>query len=476
MLKKITLLINALFLVILFWQSVGAELNIIKLTSTINDQEDITITIYNSNLGLVKDMRTLSLPVRQVELNFVDIASRIDPTSVHFKSLTDHNGVDILEQNYQFDLITPKRLMDSYVGKTVTLIEQAKGDNEETMVEAKLISTGDGYVYQVGDRIHLGHPGRVVLKKIPEDFNVTPTLTWLLENRQENEQMVEVSYLTGGINWKSNYVVVVDEKDEKIDLTGWVTITNKSGVTYRNASLKLVAGEIHRVESSRFYENYTAKAMKAEQEPRFAEKPFFEYHLYNLIRPTTIKNNQIKQMTLFAANAVVFKKFFTFEGMPRFYWHRHSKKSTGKVMVKLEVVNSKDNNLGIPLPEGRIKIYKNDSDGSLQFIGEDKIMHTPKGERILLTAGSSSDIVGEHIQTSFEKLDKDTIQESFEIKIKNHKKEDIAVKVIEHLAGDWKITQSSQQWIKKNVDTIEFLLEVPVDGEKSITYTIAVRR
>jgi hypothetical protein len=272
-------------------------------------------------------------------------------------------------------------------------------------------------------------------------------------------------------------VAVIDENDQHIDLTSWVTITNKSGATYRNASIKLIAGEVHRISPPGFAgERHMLKAGEEVKELRFEEKPFFEYHLYTLSHPTTIKDNQIKQMAFLSANALSTRKLFTFEGMPHFYWDRHPQKSSRKVMVKLKIENTKENNLGIPLPEGKIRIYKECSDGSLRFIGEDKIKHIPRDKKVSLMVGSAFDIEGEHIQTGFEKLDSNTWKESFAIKIRNHKEKEVIVTVIEHLAGNWEITQSSREWIKKDATAIEFKVPVAPNGEAGITYTVVVKR
>lgn len=473
-LNKFILNFMAILCVLCLGEASWAKMNTIGINSTAKDREDISLTIYNSDFGLVREIRSISIPVGRVEMRFMDVASRIDPTSVSFKSLTDPAGLNILEQNYEFGLITPEKLMEKYLGKSVTLVERIKG-GEEVMMEAKLLSTSNGYVYQVGDRIHLGHPGRVVLKEIPENLNIRPALTCLLENRQLDEQIVEISYLTRGINWNSDYVVTLDEDGKYVDLTSWVTVTNKTGETYRNAGLKLVAGEIHQVTSPTFKNNYQRSQLKGTAEKtQLDEKPFFDYHLYTLSRSTTIKDNQIKQINLLSAHGIPIRKIYVFEGMPRFYWYRYKQKSIKKIMVKLEIENKQENNLGKPLPAGKIRIYKADPDGGLQLIGEDKIGHTPKGEKILLTAGSAMDMVGEHTQTSFEKLNKNTIKESFQIVINNHREDSVNVTVIEHLAGDWKITESSREWIKKDAGTVEFQLEVPARGKSTIDYTVRV--
>ncbi|HEY7676364.1 MAG TPA: DUF4139 domain-containing protein, partial [Candidatus Methylomirabilis sp.] len=283
---------------------------------TQEQQKDVAITIYNGNLGLVKDVRELALGAGTHEVRFMDVAAQIDPTTVHLKSLTDAAGVRILEQNYEYDLLNPQKLLDKFVGKTIKLMV-----GNGTLVDAELLSNNNGPIYRINGQIHLGSPGRVVLPDIPGNLIPKPTLVWLLQNRSGRPQRVEASYLTGGITWKADYVVVLNAKDNGGDLSGWVTIDNKSGATYADAALKLVAGDVNRARPRREMRAMLdavaqAPASKAAQ---FQEESFFEYHLYSLDGRTTVKDNQIKQISLLDAAEIPIKKELRFYGAAQYY-------------------------------------------------------------------------------------------------------------------------------------------------------------
>ncbi|MBP1720418.1 MAG: hypothetical protein H6Q43_3856, partial [Deltaproteobacteria bacterium] len=258
------------------------------LSSTLKDQQNVALTIYNSNVGLVKDLRALDLKKGVQELKFMDVAGKIDPTTVHIKSLIDPASLMVLEQNYEYDLLSPQKLLEKFVGQKVRLATINPETKKEEIVEATLLSTQGGNIFQIGDRIHIGHPGRVVLSRIPENLIPQPTLVWLLDNKLPDKQKIEATYLTGGINWKADYVAVLNAADTQTDLTGWVTIE------YQNAQLKLVAGDIHRVREDKMVPRAAAKAAVQESAPQFKEESFFEYHLYTLDRRTTVKDNQTK--------------------------------------------------------------------------------------------------------------------------------------------------------------------------------------
>ncbi len=280
------------------------------LSITRDDQREVMVTIYNGNLGLVKDLREVRLDSGLLEAQFMDVAALIDPTSVHLKSLTDPTGLRILEQNYEFDLLTSQKLMEKYVGRKVRLY-QSNGSFQE----ATLLST-QGPVYEINGQIHMGHFGNVVLPSLPENLVSKPTLVWMLRNAKAAPQKVEASYLTGGINWKADYVMVINPADNRSDLTGWVTIDNKSGATYKNAALKLVAGDINRAldrgRAGRVMELAAQNAPASKAERDFKSEGFFEYHLYTLDGRTTIKDNQTKQLALMAASDVPVDKHFIY--------------------------------------------------------------------------------------------------------------------------------------------------------------------
>jgi hypothetical protein len=446
------------------------------LTSSLKDQQDVAVTIYNSNVGLVKDTRLIDFKPGIHELKFMDVAAKIDPTTVHIKSLINGSSLNVLEQNYEYDLLNPQKLLEKYVGQKVELAAINPETKKEEIVEATLLSTQGGNIFQIGDKIHIGHYGRVLLSKIPENLIPQPTLVWMVENRLSKPQKVEASYLTSGINWKADYVAVLNKLDTMTDLTGWVTIDNRSGATYQKALLKLVAGDIHRVQAEvQMGYARTKAATKEAASPQFKEESFFEYHLYTLDRRTTIKNNQTKQMTLLDANRVPLKKLFIFPGRPQYYYYQDKSSNKQKIGVFLELENSNKNNLGIPLPKGTIRVYKEDKDGSLQFVGEDRIDHTPKDEKFKIKIGEAFDVVGERVQTDYKHLSRNLYEVAFEVNLRNHKKKDIKVLVEEPIPGDWEMLSNSHPFKKLQAHLIRFDVPVAKDKEVKVKYRIRFR-
>jgi len=467
---KTRLLALALLVVVVAVQSVTAA----TLAVTREVQKDVMVTIYNGNLGLVKDVREVTLPLGTHEAQFMDVAAQIDPTSVHLTSLSDPAGLAILEQNYEYDLLSSDKLLEKYLGKTVRLYQ-----SDGTFNEAKLLATA-GPVFEINGQIHLGYSGRMVLPALPENLVARPTLVWLLRNRTAAAQKVEASYLTGGITWKADYVMVVNAADTTSDLTGWVTIDNKSGATYASAALKLVAGDVNRARDGRREGrmlDLAAKAASAREASRdFAEEGFFEYHLYTLDGRTTLKDQQTKQLALLNAAGVPVTKHLTYYGAQDYYRNAYGMPiSNQKVAVLLEIGNSKDNRLGVPLPKGKVRVYKADSAGSQQFIGEDWIDHTPAGERVKIKLGDAFDVVGERTQKDWRKLGPGLWEVEWEIALRNHKSQDQTVTVIEPVPGDWQVLQSTHAYEKPEAHTLRFSLAVPKDGATKLVYRVRIR-
>ena len=440
---------------------------------TREDQKDVMVTIYNGNLGLVKDVRDARFPAGVTEIQFMDVAAQIDPTTVHLKSLTDPTGLKILEQNYEYDLLTSQKLMEKYVGKKVRLYQ---GDG--TFHDATLLST-NGPIFEINGQIHMGHYGRLVLPSLPENLVAQPTLVWLLRNQTPKPQRVEASYLTGGITWKADYVMVLDAADKLSDLTGWVTIDNKSGATYKNAALKLVAGDVNRAQDRRRdgrVLELAAKSQVADASREFQSEGFFEYHLYTLDGRTTVKDNQTKQLSLMAAAEVPVVKHLMYYGAQDYYRNAYGMPiSNQKVAVYLELKNSKENRLGIPLPKGKIRVYKADRSGSQQFIGEDWIDHTPKDERVKIKMGDAFDVVGSRLQKDWKKIASNLYEVEWEISLRNHKKEDQTVTVIEPVPGDWQVLTSTHAYEKVEAHTLRYQIPVPKDGATKLTYRVRIR-
>jgi hypothetical protein len=449
------------------------------LSTTLDDQKGVEVTIYNVNLGLVKDQREIRLPRGTRELRFMDVASKIIPTSVYIRSLIDPESLQILEQNYEYDLLNPQKLLDKYVGKEVKLYYRNPYTEREQIVTAILLSNNGGPIFKIGDEITFGYPGRIIFPKVPDSLISKPTLVWLVENTLPDSQRVETSYLTNGINWLADYVVTLNHKDDRADLSGWVTIDNKSGTTYRNARLKLVAGDVNRVQDEREYKDKMLRAAMREArpaKPQFKQDEFFEYHIYTLQRQATIKQKQTKQISLVTADNIPVRKELLYYGARFYYRNRHGEvMSNQKVGVFVEIENKEENNLGMPLPKGTIRVYKQDKEGSLQFIGEDSIDHTPKDEKVRIKLGDAFDVVGSRRQTEWRKIAYDTYEAGFEISLRNHKKEDVSVKVVEPIPGDWAMLSSSHQYVKTEAFTAEFNVRVPRDKETKLRYKVRMR-
>jgi O-6-methylguanine DNA methyltransferase len=466
----------------------GALLACLSLIPAIHASA-MEVTVYNDNLGLIKEVRSFTLKPGVQDLKVTDVAAQVDPTSVHFKSLTSPEAVSVLEQNFQYDLINQDKLMEKYLGKEIELerILGRDGDRKETL-KGVLLSSSGGRILQVDGKILVNPPGSPILPELPEGLLTKPTLLWKLNAKKGGSHDCELSYLTAGMGWRSDYIVVSNAPDDKMDLNAWVTINNGSGATYKDAKLKLIAGDVHRADEVRAMRGGRMKgdvmAMAAEA-PQFAEKSFFEYHMYTLQRPATLRERETKQIEMASAADVPLKKLFLYDGARNLGWGAYNEytrtdpnygaQGDKKVNVMLEFKNSKDNNLGMPLPKGRVRVYKKDTDGSLTFIGEDSIDHTPKDEKIRIEMGNAFDVVGERKRVDF-KVDSKArwFQESFELRLRNHKDSDITVTVVEHLYRwtNWKITDASQKWEKKDAQTVEFSVPVKKDGEAVVAYTV----
>jgi len=445
--------------------------------TTKEHQQKVAVTIYNGNLGLVKDVRRIQLPTGIHDLRFMDVAAQINPATVHLKSLTDPGKLRILEQNYEYDLLNPQKLLEKYVGKKVRLWEKNQYTGEERQVDALLLSVNGGPIYQINGAIYLNYPGRVILPSIPENLIARPTLVWRLGNALADVQVIEASYLTQGITWRADYVLTLNAEDDGGDLAGWVTIDNRSGATYKNATLKLVAGDVNRARDERemadALRGMAAKSAVAEQ--AFQEEGFFEYHLYSLDGQTTIKENQSKQISLLSAADIPIHKDLIYYGAQHYYRNRYGKPiSNQKVGVYLDVANTKKNHLGIPLPKGVVRVYKADRSGSLQFIGEDRIDHTPKDEKVKIKMGEAFDVVGERTQTDWRKIASGVYEVAWEISLRNHKDEDVEVTVVEPIPGDWTVLHATHAHKKIEAHTLEFPIKVPKESGVKINYRVRI--
>ncbi len=470
---KIKLLI-LFFVIALFSSMLNAEESEVS-KSTVEDQIGVEVVVYNNNIGLIKDTRKIMLPSGEGELRFMGVASQIMPVTVHVKSLNYPKDFSVVEQNYEYDLINADKLLDKYVGKKIKIIVWNEFQDRKETVEAVLLSNNNGQIYKINNEIFIGHPGIKVLPEIPEDLIARPTLTWLYDNKASKEHNLEVSYLTNNISWKADYVVVLNKDDTSANISGWVTLDNKSGATYKNARLKLIAGDVHRAIEMRRDKTVMMSRMERSATPQFEEKSFFEYHIYDLQRKTTIKDKQTKQVSLLEATGAKIQKELLVEGSQGIFTrHYRSRNPKQPVNVYIKFVNTEDNNLGIPIPEGIMRLYKMDSEGSLLFIGEDRVDHIPVDEEISLKIGEAFDVVAERLQTDYKQITTGLHESEWEITLKNHKKEDVVVSIIEPLFGNWSVIDNSHPYTKKDAFTIKFDVNVPKDGEVKVKYRLRV--
>ncbi len=452
-------------------------------TTTARDRQSVNITVYNSNLGLVRETRRLTLPTGQIALRFADVTAQIRPETVHLSSLTAPAALRILEQNYQYDLLNPAKLLDKFVGKEITLVLRRYQNNTESFepVQATLMSNNGGQVWRINGQIVI-NPSNIAEMRfpdLPKNLVATPTLVWDLENRETGPQSIEASYLTGGMNWRADYVLLVNADDTKGDLQGWVTLTNASGATFEDARLQLVAGNVNRVSEERNFALAGAMLRKeADSVSQFQEQGFFEYHMYTLQRPATIRDNETKQVSLLEAAGFDVKKEFVLNGQ-RYYYTGYNNPGAAikeKVGVYVQFRNSQTNKLGMPLPAGTIRLYKKDDKGNQQFIGEDKIDHTPKDEDVRVKVGDAFDIVAERKQTDYRVVVTGHMYEyAYEIKIRNHKDGPVTVVVNEPIGGDWEMVSSTFKAEKTAAFAAQFQVPVAKDGEATLAYRVRVK-
>ena len=378
----------------------------------------------------------------------------------------------VIEQNYQYDLISLNKILQKYLDKNIQLI----GEKNE-LIEGTLLSNYGGQIVikkKDGGLVMLPNVSkyRFNVGTLPEGLITKPTLVWLVNSNSNGNQDVEISYQTKGMNWHAEYVAVLNKNDNELDLNSWVSVENTSGTTYKNAKLKLVAGDVNLLQNrQRIQPEYDRvyKAKSTAAEPQFKEKEFFEYHIYNLQRPTTLANNETKQISLFEANGIkAFKKYFYRSG--GYYGYRNSN-AKGKIAVIIEFENKKKNGLGIPMPKGKIRMYKSDGD-NFEFIGEDLIDHTPRNEKLKIKIGDAFDILAEEKQTEHKRITDRVFEETYEVTITNRKKENINVEVERYLGYDWEILKSSLPYKKKDAKTVTFNIPVKKDSKTKLTYKV----
>lgn len=424
---------------------------------------DVSLTVYNQNLGLVTEARAFALQEGMHSVTMTDVAAQIEPTSVRITFAAP--DIEVYEQNYHYDLVNTQAILNRYLDKPVRLAGKAGDVYEGTLLSA----AGGMYVLQTGAGLKMINASEVVqvdLERLPDGFYTRPTLEWLVGASRPGDREAEISYLTRGIRWHAEYVAHLNADDTRVDLSGWASIDNQSGATYRDASLKLIAGDIHRApERGRdLFTGAVALEYAAAPKAGFEERAFFEYHLYDLPRRTTVADKETKQIALFEpATASVLKKY-------KYRPYRDQ----AKVAVVVELENREANGLGMPLPAGLVRLTKSDIDGSEQLLGEDRIDHTPRDEDLSLEVGNAFDLTAEYRQTDRRAITRRVSESDFEIKLRNHKTEAVEIEVEQKASRwtPWQLTQSSHPFEKIDADTFVFKIRVPVDLEVVLTYTL----
>jgi hypothetical protein len=452
---------------------------ITEFRSTLKDQQSVAVTIYNSNLALVKDVRNVQFKKGLNAIALRDVSAKIRPETAILRSINAPGSLSLLEQNFDYDLLSPAKMLEKYVGKTVTVIKTNLATGAETSKKATVLSANNGVVLKIGNQIETGLPGRIVYDDVPGNLRDRPTLITQVDNQGKQNQTVELSYLTSGLGWKADYVAELNAEENQLDLSGWVTLSNNSGASYKNAKLQLVAGDVNQVQRHArrsMAKNMRNDVMLAEAVAPMAEEGLLEYHLYRLNRPTTIAENQTKQVALLSATGIPTQKSLLLRGADYYYRGQFGNIGTKmKVDVFVAFDNKKAAKLGMPLPKGIMRVYKKDSQGNAQFVGEDAIDHTPKNETVKLKLGSAFDVTADKKQTDFQKVSKREYKTAFEITLKNAKKTPVVVTVQEPIGGDWRILSESAKHEKLNSHLAQWKIKVPAEGKTTLTYRAIVK-
>jgi hypothetical protein len=450
-------------------------------TTTLNDQSEVSVTVYNSDLALVRDVRNLQLTRGTGNLRFMDIAATINPATVHFRSLTEPSRVSVLEQNYEYDLLDPEKLLRKYVGREVTLMRNRteNGSTRQEEVKATLLSYNNGPVWKIGNEIVTGlGADHIRFPELPDTLYSRPTLIWTVQNDGAARHRVEASYLAKSLSWAADYVFTVGRDDKLADLNGWVTLTNNSGTAFRNTRLQLVAGDLNRVRQqfNRMADMAVPSPAAAARESAMSQEAFSDYHLYTMGRKTSINNAQTKQVSLLEGTGVPVLKRYVVEGQNYYYRNQMHPGSPLKdsVQVFYQFKNEEKGGLGMPMPAGILRVYQQDSKGGVQFVGEDRINHTPKDETLNVKIGNAFDVICERKQTDYEKISTNVYEFEYEITLRNHKAIPISVEVNEPVGGTWRMISSSHEWTKSSAWSMQFTAPVAADATTVLKYRVRV--
>ena len=471
-------------------------LAIIVAASALPGLAEPALTIYNQNFAVVRDSVPLDLKAGANAVRYAGATAQVEPDSVILRDPAGKRSLQILEQNYRNDPVSQDLLLSLFEGQTVDFEKIRLKDNTQTreLIPGKIIRSGyipgggsQQPIIEVNGKLQFFLPGQPLFASLGDDTILKPAFNWLLQSDKSGKFEAEVGYVTGGFDWSASYNLVSPEKGDLVDIVGWITMNNTSGKTFENAKIKLLAGDVNKIQPAKAYGgmmrakamNYLAMDAAA---PAVTEKAFDEFHLYSIARATTLHDRETKQVEFVHAEKMLAPTIYVYDGATgyRFYGlnydQGYGQSDNKKIIVQREFKNAETNQLGIALPAGKLRFYRRDSDGQLQFVGENTIDHTPRNETVRVTTGNAFDLVGERKQTNF-RVDRGDkwIDETFEIKLRNRKKTDaVEIRVVEHLYrwSNWSITKSSDKFEKKDAQTIEFRIPVKPDEEKTVTYTV----
>lgn len=442
--------------------------------STLRERTSVAVTVYNGNFGLVRERRALPLGEGRVELSYQDVAARLQPETVHIRSLTNAAALTILEQNYRYDLLTPETLLNKYVGKTLRVVMYNEHLGREEEKTAEVLATEQGAVFRIDGEISYGLPGRLSFPKLPKELVTKPTLVWLLDSAKPKHE-IEVTYITEGLRWAADYVMMLDKSEQHADLTGWVSLDNDSGASFENAELKLVAGDVHRTPAPDALRHQFYGALDAPK-PQLEQQSLFEYHLYSLGRTTTLRDKEKKQVRLLEARGVPVAKKLVLEGSDTYFRPvEHAPLENQKVRAELQWSNDAKSQLGAPLPKGVVRVYQQDQDDNRQFVGEDRIDHTPRDEKVTIKLGEAFDVVGNRKELQTTALNPCLVESEWSVELRNHKDTAVVVEVREHTAGSYELLHSSLPAQRKDARTFSFSVPVQARGKTAILYRVRVR-
>lgn len=451
-----------------------------EVVASAADRQSLAITIYNDDLALVKDVRRVRLARDVNQLVWHEVPAQMRPETAQLRSTPGPAGFRVQEQHFDFDRLTPEQMLEKHVGREVIVIRTHPSTGVETRETAVVLAASGGVVLQFADRVETGVPGRLAFSSVPAGLRAKPALDISLVAPVPGAQTLELSYLTGGLSWRADYVAELDEREERLDLNGWATLTNQSGGAYPEARLQLVAGNVNRVRDARPLPEAMAMSAKVADAPEMHQESLFEYHLYTLPRVIGLAENQTKQVALMTAPGVPVKKRFLLEGAGYYYSGQHPELDRGiKTGVFVEFDN-RGEGLGVPLPGGVVRVYKRDSAGAAQFIGEARINHTPRNETVRLKLGDAFDLTADKKQIAFQKLagtsrHNQVFESAYEIVLKNAKQEAVTVTVREPVPGDWTMVSESLPHTRPAAGTAEWQVRVPAGGKNTLSYRVRVR-